>query len=381
MSTFEVKILRPYKIMKHPAADRLDLVTFGGEMGYTCVTGRDNFTLDSLIIYIPPDSVIPDSMVARLAAKSKIKLENRIRAVKIRGCFSEGLCLDPKEWLLEMDLYREGDDVANELGITKWEPPASKNFGGAQSQGQSHRQNPYFKSYNDVEHMKKYPDVLVEGEEVIVECKTHGTSSRHGYVKIEDLSWWKKLLNRVIHRPNMEYLVGSHNAIKKSGGKTCGFYKEDVWHRISEEYKLEETTKLLSQLLGGKSVTIYGEIYGPGIQKVAGKDYSYGVPEGKLAWKVFDIKVDGIPLDYDEVIHWCAELGLPMWPILYRGPFSHEKIKELTHNVVDTYNGLSFDREGTVTRPIHERRDPRCGRILLKLINEKYFLLNNTDYH
>ena len=47
---------------------------------------------------------------------------NRLRAIKIRGVLSEGLCLNPSEWLPDSETS-EGTDVMKFLNITKYEPP------------------------------------------------------------------------------------------------------------------------------------------------------------------------------------------------------------------------------------------------------------------
>src|SRR5271157_2829117 len=100
MSTLEVKIVS-VEILPHDNAEKLEFARIGGEGGYICVVAKGQFKTGDLAIYIPSDSVIPDTMVAKIAETSKVKLENRIRAIKIRGCFSEGLCLKPDEWLTQ----------------------------------------------------------------------------------------------------------------------------------------------------------------------------------------------------------------------------------------------------------------------------------------
>jgi len=56
-------------------------------------------------------------------------------------------------------------------------------------------------------------------------------------------------------------------------------------------------------------------------------------------------------------------------PILYRGPFSLAKIKELASG-----NSTFSDhvREGVVVKPVIERFDPKTGRVILKYINDDY---------
>ena len=118
MSSLIVDVSKINKIEKHPNADRLRIATV---KGWQCIIGLDDFKEGELIIFIPPDSVLPDELI------DKYKLEfvrkgGRVKTVKLRKFISQGLCLpipEGKNW-------KEGKSVATELGITKYEPPKAR---------------------------------------------------------------------------------------------------------------------------------------------------------------------------------------------------------------------------------------------------------------
>jgi hypothetical protein len=75
-------------------------------------------------------------------------------------------------------------------------------------------------------------------------------------------------------------------------------------------------------------------------------------------------------------------MGIDSCPAVYKGPYSKEKINELTHNQNSNLcqNQIS---EGVVVRPVIERNDERIptmkGRVILKSINEAYLLRKNKN--
>ncbi len=63
---------------------------------------------------------------------------------------------------------------------------------------------------------------------------------------------------------------------------------------------------------------------------------------------------------------------MPTVPILWRGPFSLERIAELSRGLTT----LADDhiREGVVVKPAKERFDPEVGRVVLKYLSDDYLL-------
>jgi hypothetical protein len=65
-----------------------------------------------------------------------------------------------------------------------------------------------------------------------------------------------------------------------------------------------------------------------------------------------------------------TELDLPVAPILFRGPWAPE-LAALADGP-STIPGADNIREGCVVKPLVPRRDPDCGRVILKLVSVDY---------
>lgn len=392
MSTIETKIVKVY-ISEHPNAEKLEIATVGsapGQGGFESVVGLSQFKTGDLVIYVEPGSVVPENIQEKLA-KSKITVKDgRIRAINIRNVLSEGLCLDPKEWL-DHDV-KEGDDVTKELGIMKYEP-LSPSMRSALKSGKGLRfnyENENFKTYYCVEKFKKSPKVLGElDQNVVATLKYHGTNARWGIVKRPKYKkkWWQKIVSLFVKESPQEFLVGSHNKIKvpsKDTIKHGDYYNTDTWWKMSKKYDLEFVVKQISEhetlISYDKNtitdVIIYAEIVGPGIQK----GYDYGIPQGDLEIRVFDIMINGKFSDWTTVVHLCKCFNLPVVDEVYSGPWSLDVTKHASD--VDEYNGKKYVREGIVIRPFKETWHPKCGRVIFKYLNPVYLLdKKNTEFH
>src|SRR5574338_171713 len=178
MSSLNVKVIPITAIENHPNADRLELAIFEG---WQCVVQKGKYMQGQPVVYIPVDSILPQDLETYLFPEdSKIKLEkHRVRTIKIRKAISEGMVLSLQE-LREGGFIHEtpkvGDDLAEVLGITKYEPPERYTPQGAAKQVKKRDQNPYFTQYTDLENFKWYPNLFQEGEEVVILEKIHGTN-------------------------------------------------------------------------------------------------------------------------------------------------------------------------------------------------------------
>jgi len=387
MSTIEAKIVK-VEILDHPNADKLEIARIGGEGGFECVVGLDQFKTGDLALYIPVDSVVPESIQEHLA-KNKVNVKNgRIRCAKIRGTFSEGLCLTPSNWL-EAKEIKEGNDVTKALGIKKYEPPPPswRTLLGAKYGINLNYENRNFIEYTCVEKLKKYPHVLEAGEQVAVTIKWHGTNFRCGLVKKlpRRKTWWERFKELFVKESPFEFLTGSHSKIRQPTQRSIksGEYWQDTYWRAVEKYNLQSVIAQIQDHFSLEhekfelpEVSLYAEIVGPGIQK----GYDYGVERDTIEIRVFDIMVNKKFLKWDTVKHLCDCFDLPTVQEVYRGPWSRDVIEHAKS--VDEYDGKKYNREGIVIRPIEERWHPDCGRVIFKYLNENYELdKTNSEYH
>ena len=159
MSEFHVQVVRVGPVDKHPNADTLSITHV---YAYPVILRTGDFHEGDLAVYVPVDSLVPDE--PRWAF---LDGHNRIKAKRLRGIFSMGLLTpaDPS-WV-------EGQDVVDTLGITKYEPPDPATMGG-----ENEKDPGFLPCYTDIEGLRRWGDVLVCGEEVVLTEKVHGANGR-----------------------------------------------------------------------------------------------------------------------------------------------------------------------------------------------------------
>lgn len=371
MSTLKVEVTTIDSIERHPNADRLDLAIV---KGWTCVVGRDSYKAGDLCVYIPIDSVLSEDLEKRIFPKdSKVKLHgHRVRTIKLRGAISQGLVASLESVGLNPKKYSAGDDVTSVLGVMKYEPPAAGYQGAARGRSTWKQSNPHFRKYTDIENIKNYVHVFSEGEEVVCTEKIHGTNFRAGWVPYVAHTLWRKIVQRILgwfgRADEWEFVYGSRNIqLQDDPSKPTPDFG-NVYLEIVKKYRLKEALP--------KGVVVYGEIYGDGIQK----GYSYGLGSGQHDVVFFDGMADGA---YESIYNFPLPgiLGLPVVPMLYRGPFSMEIAKSLSTgpSVLDPNTKV---REGTVIRPVVETQHPMLGRKILKFVSDEYLLkADMSDFH
>lgn len=381
MSTHRVEVVKIDEILPHGNADRLELAKI---MGWQVVTGKGNFQLGQHALYIPVDSVLPNSLEMRLFPPgSKITLKKgRVRSIKIRGQMSQGMII-PLEDVdaeltakgIERRTYFIGDDLAEALEITKYEPPEPE-FAMGPTRGakkaSKNQINPNFKKYTDIENIKWYTNVFQEGEPVYISEKLHGTSARYGFVPRHYEGFGAPLKAAVMKFlakwgivKEQEFVFGSRK-VQLHTGTNQSWYKEDIYSKILHQENIKD------RLLPGEC--IYGEIVGDRIQK----NYTYGCKEGEHKFYVYDVMVDGKWLDYPAFARWCSNRGFEPVPKLYVGPWSQEV--HMKYRDGDSTLGGQKIREGIVVKSVVDE-ESICGRKVLKSISDAYYLEDNTDFH
>jgi RNA ligase (TIGR02306 family) len=379
----EAQILKPYRIWHHPNADRLDCIQFRGEGGFVCVCGRDQFTLNDLILYIEPDSVITDRIKEHLEKTSNIKVTNRIRAIKLRGVISEGLCLHPKDFI--QTSVKEGMDVSGILNIKHYEPPPPKGQGWKNQKGSNPwYQNRQFKKYTHIDRFEKVCGHFKEGENVHISTKYHGMNARYGWCPRDPKTKLDKFLQLLKLRSKWEYLVGSHRTVRNIGKNAKPLPEEmgdkDYFILAGKQYDMERMVKTISEANQNTQVIVYAELVGWGLNSPLQEGYWYGIPKGKVELRVFDILVNGKYLSMASVISLCKSFNVPCVDTLYKGPFDLDLLG--LAQAVDEKDNWKGNREGIVIKVQPPQHSPRMGYVVAKKINPDYLVdKNNSEFH
>lgn len=347
---FKTEIVR-IRIAPHPNADRLELAQVGD---YQSIVAKGTFHDGDLVAYIQEGSLVPAEILDELGLTGRLAGPdaNRVRAVRLRGVLSQGICYPAR------DGWNEGDNVADELGITKWIPPIPPTMAGevfAAGHGRTIRY--------DIENVKRFPEAFHEGEEVVFTEKIHGTWCQIGVLHPDEA-----------HEEYGRLAVAS----KGLGSQGLCFMPEAPENAQNLYLRAARATGLLEKLEGEPSTFVLGEVFGSGVQ-----DLGYGADvraDETLGFRVFDVfrGAPGTPgaryLNDDELEDFCAKNGLERVPVLYRGPFSRARMLEYTDGRETVSGAEAHMREGIVMRPTVERRDPELGRLQLKSVSEAYLL-------
>ena len=227
------------------------------------------------------------------------------------------------------ELIAVGFDATSYFGVTKYEPPLPVNMSG-----EALRPIATSEAFPGPEHFKKYHSELIDGEQVIITEKIHGT-------------------NFQINNENGTLLFGSHNYYWKDNDAN----RNNVYVRISKEYP--ELRMIPSGAI------VYGEIYGV-------QDLKYDLAPGKIDYKIFAVRINGVIISYDAMVEFCDEYGLNHLTPLYRGKYSKAIVEGFNNWNSSLANHIM---EGVVVVPAIERYSSTLGtRLALKYISEAYSL-------
>jgi len=350
-------------------ADKIEQARIGG---WNCIIQKGEYNVGDLVVVATTDAVIPESLSDAMNVTNYLRKGQRVRTVKLRGVYSECLII-PFSYVptRTKGVYYEGDDVMEILKIFKYEPPVKQITLGS---GRTIRysENPNFLVYYKFPNQKNVPEMFNEEDDVQITRKIHGTNARYGIVKKTKLSLWDKVKKffRVADKwIDYEFVVGSHNVEK--GSDSQGFYETNVWYEIADKYNIKEKlwnfVKLNSLEDTGSGITLYGEIYGAGIQK----GYDYGLEEIKFVG--FDIIIDGKYLDtLNTKLILTDFLRLPHVEELYVGKWSKE-LQDMF--VVNNFiPGTKVPHEGIVVKSTSGERSK-----ISKVINNDYLLYGEKN--
>ena len=311
-------------------ADNIELAIVGG---WNCISKKGTQNVGDAVIIATTDAVIPIKLSDELGVTNYLRNGGRVRTVKLRGVYSECLIIPDKflhgrTTMGDWDL-KEGSDCMHIFGIVKFEPPV-KMIQLANGRKIRYQDNPNFHVYYKFPNLKNVPDMFTNDDTVEITRKIHGTNARYGIVKKTKLTFFdkvKKFFRLTDKWAEYEFVVGSHNVEK--GSDSNGFYDTNVWYDIEKKYdikaKLWDYVKRNPEI--GDGITLYGEIYGAGIQK----GYDYGLKE--IEFVGFDIKENGEYLDtMNTNVVISSVLKLPYVEQLYFGKWSQEVQDKYTFN-------------------------------------------------
>ena len=354
-------VAAPIELFPHPNADSLQL----GKVGhFQVVVGKDSeYVNGDLVFFAPERSVLPDEIKGEYCnAETGISYlggpdNNRVKRVRLRGEFSEGVTLDPvwaKKKLWEAGLNTTDQipldaDLSGYLNITKYEPPMPAQFAGqlgniVVTRSRKNPDAPGDWATHDVEQFRLYAAKLFKvGEEVVVTEKVHGSQL-------------------------MAYRASDGTRVVSSKGFTkrqIGIQDDpsNLYWMAVRAVNLFERLDAIAELEGA-NVQVFGEVI-----PCQGAKFTYGQTSPTL--RVFRVVVDGV----DQPFSTFAAYGLAdiTVPLLWYGPYDPDKIVALAEGKEQVSGKETGIREGVVLSPLIPRKSHERGfPLYLKVINSKF---------
>lgn len=316
-------------------------------LGWTLVAKKDEFEPGDPCIYFEVDSILPEKCPVYGTDFSFMeKSKYRVKARKIRGIVSMGLAIpipDPnmrkfvdgpsaglygRNWIV-------GEDVTEEFGVQKWEPPIMSNHMDPKGS------RPPFVPKTDETRIQSIPEILQEiseDQEFYAAVKYDGTSGSFYYM-------------------NSEFGVTSRNTDLKENPQN--FYWE-----ACRRYEIDKILKSLNQ-----NIVIQGEVCGPKIQK-----NRLNLPRIDLfVFDVFDIDRQEY-YGYEELFRFTHEYQLKMVEVIPNFEIHGKSVDEIVEQAKGKYES-GKPREGIVIRPKITTFSPTLKeRFSFKAINPDFLL-------
>ena len=386
----------------NPAVHSLLIATV---YGFEVIIGKNSgYTLGQEVIYMPVNSVLPGLIENHLfPVDSKIKLtKSRIRACKIQKFVSQGMIAPWEEIrvLCGLSDFPLETDLQEELQVVKYYPPSFvRNEGVAKEQKVRKKPltNQYFKEYNGCVNIKWEPHAFTEDNIVWISEKIHGSNWRAGYlpytvplIPVPDFKLLTKLrttkgffrsliptfdgiwenAKHILHlTPQYEFCYGSNTVQRQKRTKSPTWYGADIYAEMCHRFDLKRKLK------DYPGYVLYGEIYGPSVQK----GYHYGLENEKKGLVIFDVMYQTsdkqVWLSLEEAHTFCDVLGLEFVPVLYQGKWNKEIAEKfVTGNSV--FAPTQKVREGIVVK-----NDDllTLNRKKIKIINPEYTMKEAND--
>ena len=296
-SVQKIKAIKPIE-----GADRIEVVQV---LNWDCVAKKGEYQVGDMVIYFEIDSLLPDIPAfefLRGSSWSQKLNKYKVRTHKFRGQISQGLVIPIlklkeiysqiggpyTEYVNNIMIPTEGDDLTELLRIEKYEPPVSN---GPLGDLISHE---WYVPKTDEERIQ------VCAEDVLPKYMESEQGDWYTSVKLDGCSCTAGLFEDA-------FLIGGRNQWYKD---------ENMYTTTVKKYGDIEKHLRDYQKLTGKYIVFQGELCGPGIQS-----NKLGLKEKE--WFIFNVwvsdtgKMDSYrKLDLLRFLNMCDDFGLLHVPII-----------------------------------------------------------------
>lgn len=369
------KIVRLPPPVKHPNADKLQLVTIDNQTVVTGLTAKE----DDIYIYFPLETAINAQFLSATNSFSDSTLNKdsnvkgfftdkcRVKAIKLRGIPSEGYIIpidsllnwarqSPSKKEIDELIGKEFDSIewtVSEEGLDyhhtqficqKYIPATNKK---PSSNKPKQQKKPVvskivpgqFHFHVKTGHLKKNIDLINPTDIITISEKLHGTSLVVSKLLVRrQLKWYEKILKKLgvkIQDTHYDMIYSSRNVIKNDIDTSKihnHYYKADIWKHAAD--------RIYPFLKPG--MTAYAEIVGFTPEgKAIQKSYDYGCKEKEFDTYIYrmtttDVEGNVLELTTNQIKRFVdntfysnkegkflSDYPLKMVPIHYHGQANH----------------------------------------------------------
>lgn len=332
MSTHVIEVVEIGDVIPHPDPE-VTKMEITHVLGWQCCVGKDQFKKGDKAVYIEPDYLVPTDRPEFAFLRKEGRSQERIRVRRLRGQLSQGLMISLPPEFKDATV---GTNLITELGIERYEPPAPKSTYGNYVSAPSGLYLPKF----DVECYQRYNTVFVPGEPVVITEKIHGANARFVYAT----------------DPN------TGEQVQFCGSRTNWMAEDDKniwWMAYRQNPAIGEWCKQHPELV------LYGEVFGQ-VQ-----DLKYGAKKNDIFFIAFAMLNKHAWVNYSEFSDLLKDSGVATAPLIYRGSFDEKMAYELAEGDSKWPNANHL-AEGVVVIPEIERVDSTIGRVMLKIVSNRY---------
>lgn len=317
-------IQRIREVVKHSNADALDIVTV---LNYKAIVKRDQYKVGDLIVFIEPDSVLPQ-VPWSVMYRSK---SNRVKAVRLRGEWSFGI-VESFANVGYNGPIEEGLDITGAIGVTKYEPPMPADLSAAGVYG-------YGIPRTDETRWQSVRD-LPWGEKVDVTLKVDGQS-------------WSAFIK-----------LNQDGTVEKGLGGRSFLYQLDTINNYTRNEQKYDVLNKLEKFCRERNVSLClrGESYGQGIQKFGHNPHAK-LPVDLVLYSTWLIDERRYARKGDPyyIFDIAPILGLPTVPVLEKDVVLTSELIKKYDEELEFVNGQPF--EGVVINTASDS---------FKVINKNY---------
>ena len=344
-------------------ADRIECATV---LGWQCVVlKKDDFQVGELAVYIEIDSKVPERPEFEFLRERKF----RVRTIKLKKQISQGLLLPLS--ILPEGIYKEGNDVSDLLGVTKYDPEGDKERKlledkMAMSNNKVHKflgRYPWYRKLFFRPKKGGFPKFISKTDETRIQNIPHIVKYEKDTIFIET--------EKLDGQSGTYFLIKNPRKIPFFGKKyifgVCSRnlhlpkQNNSSYWTIARQYNIE---KVLTSLIGDeKFVVLQGEILGEGIQenryKVEGYDFY-----------AFNLKYPNKKIDSVSASKLLSVLGIKFVPILSTDFKLKATVAEMVEHSTANSVLLPILREGVVIRNYDKD-------VSFKVVSPTFLLKNN----